>query len=435
MGEYWKKHRAHLAPSPHPNSRGNNLLGKVDDMAIRFKCKCGTELNVADGMAGKQGKCPKCKNVLTVPSSGPSKKRAAVEDEDDVAEAAVVEDEDVVEADPVEDEEIPRKKRTARREDDDDEDDRPRKKRRRDEDDEDEDRPRKKRRRDDDDEDEEEDRPRKKSRRDDDDDDDDDRPRQSAKQRRVALNRAGLGVLLTSIGSFVYMGGLVLTLLCIILVFAALSSTKPGGMSSMGDILKIIGWLVVLCFMAAAVLHVVGAAFTITTPARRGALGLSIAAVSTSGVSLLLFLWLIITVMNESLGFGNFVVGMGPLNPFAGIKSIGILGGGKNSAAALYLLPLSELGRLTCFALYMWACGKSFKDRDLAKSAFVLAIVAPSVCAGMGLIMWILTESIKTPSKGLAITLMVFYFLVYIGVTGYYGFIALTSKSSIQCGG
>src|SRR5262249_21781068 len=38
-------------------------------MTIRFKCtRCGTELNVADGLAGKQGKCPKCKSILTVPA-------------------------------------------------------------------------------------------------------------------------------------------------------------------------------------------------------------------------------------------------------------------------------------------------------------------------------------------------------------------------------
>lgn len=39
-------------------------------MPIRVQCKCGQVLNVADTMAGKAGKCPKCQNVLKIPSSG-----------------------------------------------------------------------------------------------------------------------------------------------------------------------------------------------------------------------------------------------------------------------------------------------------------------------------------------------------------------------------
>ncbi|MHC4558732.1 MAG: hypothetical protein ACYTFW_16770 [Planctomycetota bacterium] len=42
---------------------------------IKFKCKtCGQEINVPGIQAGKQGKCPKCKNIITVPkvaSTGP----------------------------------------------------------------------------------------------------------------------------------------------------------------------------------------------------------------------------------------------------------------------------------------------------------------------------------------------------------------------------
>lgn len=36
-------------------------------MPIKFKCSCGQVLSVPDKMAGKQGKCPKCKNALKVP--------------------------------------------------------------------------------------------------------------------------------------------------------------------------------------------------------------------------------------------------------------------------------------------------------------------------------------------------------------------------------
>lgn len=36
-------------------------------MPIKFKCKCGQVLSVPDTMAGKTGKCPKCKDPLKVP--------------------------------------------------------------------------------------------------------------------------------------------------------------------------------------------------------------------------------------------------------------------------------------------------------------------------------------------------------------------------------
>lgn len=36
-------------------------------MAIRFKCDCGKALKVADDLAGKQGKCPGCGSLITVP--------------------------------------------------------------------------------------------------------------------------------------------------------------------------------------------------------------------------------------------------------------------------------------------------------------------------------------------------------------------------------
>ena len=40
---------------------------------IRFTCeKCGTAIQVSDDLAGKQGRCPGCKTVVTIPSPGPA---------------------------------------------------------------------------------------------------------------------------------------------------------------------------------------------------------------------------------------------------------------------------------------------------------------------------------------------------------------------------
>ena len=39
-------------------------------MPIRVECSCGQVLKVADTMAGKSGKCPKCQNVVRIPAAG-----------------------------------------------------------------------------------------------------------------------------------------------------------------------------------------------------------------------------------------------------------------------------------------------------------------------------------------------------------------------------
>lgn len=39
-------------------------------MPIRVTCQCGQSLSVPDEMAGKSGRCPKCKGVLKVPAAG-----------------------------------------------------------------------------------------------------------------------------------------------------------------------------------------------------------------------------------------------------------------------------------------------------------------------------------------------------------------------------
>jgi len=45
------------------------FLTKVVSMPIRVTCQCGQNLNVPDAMAGKTGKCPKCKQPLKIPGA------------------------------------------------------------------------------------------------------------------------------------------------------------------------------------------------------------------------------------------------------------------------------------------------------------------------------------------------------------------------------
>jgi predicted Zn finger-like uncharacterized protein len=51
----------------HPRSPGREIV-----MALSFGCpKCGADFRVAETMAGKKAKCPKCELVFVVPTPGP----------------------------------------------------------------------------------------------------------------------------------------------------------------------------------------------------------------------------------------------------------------------------------------------------------------------------------------------------------------------------
>ena len=47
----------------------NIFRTKVLSMPIRVTCQCGQSLNVPDSMAGKSGKCPKCKQMIQIPNA------------------------------------------------------------------------------------------------------------------------------------------------------------------------------------------------------------------------------------------------------------------------------------------------------------------------------------------------------------------------------
>ena len=49
----------------------HHVFGEVGrNMPIAVQCSCGQKLNVPDNLAGKQGKCPKCQQLLKIPMPG-----------------------------------------------------------------------------------------------------------------------------------------------------------------------------------------------------------------------------------------------------------------------------------------------------------------------------------------------------------------------------
>jgi hypothetical protein len=239
--------------------------------------KCSTNLRVPDGPVPAI-RCPKCQTIFQPPKA--TQPAFEVIDEEPVVEARPApvpprpapakaappksgQDFDVV------DDEKPRSSVGKALSLDDDEDDRPRGRRSRDEDDDD--RPRsRKRSRDYDDEDDEDDRPRKrrKGRR----DDEDDEPRPKAARGSLGIARAGLLLILISLG--LYLAGISLHLL--FLFIAWLGGSIPNGLILMTGLFGLANWIVAL----------VGLGMSIAGPSRSR--GLAIAAISVAVAHLIL---------------------------------------------------------------------------------------------------------------------------------------------------
>jgi len=177
-------------------------------MPISIACPhCDWTGKVKDDLAGKNGKCPTCGEVVPIPkrSAPPPVRGKKAADPDVVDDANIFDDTQVVEDEP-----RPKSKRPARR---DDEDDRPPRSHRRTDDEDDDDRLRKSRRLRDDDDDDDDYRPRKARRLRD--EEDDDRPRKRRRPSRRAVPRqtsgskkslailGGIGLILLGIGLFV----------------------------------------------------------------------------------------------------------------------------------------------------------------------------------------------------------------------------------------
>jgi hypothetical protein len=412
-------------------------------MAIKFKCpKCKQELNVKDDLAGKQGKCPGCKSVVTVPSLAaksrppapaaaprPARKRvveevvdAEVVDDDDVAEAEVVDDEpprrsgkgrkdtsaNDFDYDDEEDSRISSRRGSRRRDEEDDEDDRPsRRGRRRDDDDDEDDRPSRRgrgssrRRRDDDDDDY-------------DDDYDDDRGKKArARQKKKLWGRAGTGVFLNFLAMCFYTGVVGIALLMYVIMMISAASGSFSGIATGGGLAGILGYLAMFLALASIVLAVVGYSLTITTPGKNGEMGLAIASLSLGGIVLLITFYVLFTMF---FGASRLAYSRGPL------EALGMM---------MFLLPLLEIARLTVFAFYVWAVGKSTRDEGVASGGLLLGILVPSVLFGMALVNWLLVSVVLSHAgRAGAVMAMILVFIDLLGLIGLFGWYALVLSST-----
>lgn len=367
-------------------------------MAIKFNCpKCGQELNVKDELAGKAGKCPRCKATVTVPSivpssprsvPGPVRKRA-----DDVEEIEEVEEVEEVEV--IDDDDRPRKSsRTGKKKNDfdftEEDDDEPRRKKRsrRDEEEEEDDRITR--------------RPRKASarRREDDDEDEYDdegggsekRKKALARQRRAAWRKATTGMFLMFISMCTYTGGWAVVALSLLVVILGTIAKSIGIIGFAGILMYLFYGLLFVSW----ILFIVAGAFMVTTPGKNGEMGLGIAALSVGAVSLLFALYLFIAgEMGLDFGSGGF--------------------GMRGNVFVVLLLPLLELARLSLLALYQWAVSKAMKERALVDTSLMLAIIIPSSLFAMLLVSYLLGLALIPPSSIGVLYLLEFLALLEMG--------------------
>jgi uncharacterized membrane protein len=314
-------------------------------MAIKIRCPnehCGKILSVKEELAGNKCLCPACGLAFLIPDLGPAIAKAP-SSQSPSSRKPLPPQEDIVLLEPEPDKELRRPKRARRDEEDDDE----RRGRR----------PPRLRRDEDDDY--------------DNDGDPEERERRKTWARNRELKRAKLGVFLTGIGAWFYVGATGVLLLLALLVICEVH---------MDDAYFILAGLPGL---ANWILAIIGLSFCVAGPSRFGARGLAIATLAVSAIHLLTMFVMVFT--KNSTGPGSLLV-------FSGWKwipmatSLPILPWLLNPEALkvidttwpLLITSLLELARWILLLLYVRALGKTVKDHSVGDDAIKQVIVVPS---------------------------------------------------------
>jgi hypothetical protein len=341
-------------------------------MAIKIRCPnehCNRNLNVQDEAAGKKCECPACGLIFLVPIPKHAFKEVPSQPVISASRrpATPPEEEEVVILEP-EPDEPKRRAKSSRQEDAEETDRRSTARKRRDEDYED-------------DEDGEE-------------DSDDRDDRRSSRMRSRQLKHAKLGVLLTGIGAWFYVGATcILFLLVLLFVFEV---RIDDGFYILAGLPGLANW----------VLAIIGLSFCIAGPARYGARGLAIATLAVAAGHLLTMFVIIFT--KDSISSGPFLIPTGlkwlpfasslPILPFLlnpdALKAI-------DSTWPLLLTALLELTRWILLLLYLRALAKNVKNDSIGDDAMMQVIVVPStlgVLFFVDLIFGLIAKSVKSVS-------------------------------------
>jgi hypothetical protein len=317
-------------------------------MPIQFKCpRCAKELRIPDKLAGKDGRCPSCNSVITIPGGDddadetPARDIPAARSKSAAPRDAIkpqkqrdlADDEDIEEAEERPDPEEEEREGTRR--------------------------PAK--------------RPAR-PRREEEEEEDDGSPEQDRKERRrkerARWGLARIGVLLWVIAMGFYGGSWAIRALGFTFGFClALGGGK--GDSAASSLVEITHYIAIGMFLANILLSMIGTGLTFTTPARHWARPLAIQSfcLGIAAIMLLgaLFYWL--GIMDPS----KMAVAQERAN--AEVNPLPLF---------LFLIGI-ETGRTTCFAFYLKGVAESLKDSELAARALVLGILTPSFIVGLGL--------------------------------------------------
>src|SRR5262249_32865612 len=150
---------------------------------------------------------------------------------------------------------------------------------------------------------------------------------------------------------------------------------------------------------------------------KHGEMGLAITSLSLGAVTLLFFLYIFFTID-------------------AGVA--GLFSGGSLRGSILIILfyPLVEMARLTLFAIFQWAVGKSTRDDDLASSSVLLAILVPSVSFGELILTYLLGLMFaKSMSTGVVYLMRFFVFIelaAWIGLLAWFTLNTSNAKRAID---
>lgn len=192
----------------------------------------------------------------------------------------------------------------------------------------------------------------------------------------------------------------------------------------------ILGFLVGFFILGALILFVIGSSFMVASTSRGMELGFAIAVLATSGISLACMIFVVIKCFT---GDGGFCAQMAfcMFNPFAGLSNAAFLVTlatwiVSGIGFVLYLVPILEIGRMAVMYMYQMALGYSYNLPGTKKAGLIHGIVLPSVVLFMGLVVLLIGLGLysinakeppkEAPSAWPPAIILLFYGLVMAGV-------------------
>jgi hypothetical protein len=259
---------------------------------------------------------------------------------------------------------------------------------------------------------------------------DDDEDDYSVRSRRIHRSlrtgdwgRAASALMLNFVASWFHIAAYVVVGIGILAMLDN-TSTKPSSSDGPFTAFLLLGGCVVF---VAWLLSLIGYGIGIGTPGKNGESGLAITALIVGGLVLLLAFVLGMQFME--LGSAQERMRPNQRGPTPNLSSIR-----ETIQVVSIMLALLEVARLTLFAFYVWAIGKSLAKPPVATAGITLGVTLPLVLGGIFIINLMLAATLgRNPDRlWMVVSVYLIEMLVLVGIMLWYALVLWSARKAVE---